>query len=174
MHIQPFGVLPEFFCAQFRGDPLSSRDSASLRLSQRAASDLRSKVHRRWAQPTIGTPGPHLIPPRWKLRNGTGNSWDLYIAHTTEPGSSWNHVDNTGNLSAFWGTPESELSRYGTADANDDVPSLQEQDNYLGSWVGWQHMGCDYSQDSITDWAVNKANESQWYMVHTAPVPGQC
>ena len=57
-----------------------------------------------------------------KLRNGTGNSWDLYIAHTTEPGSSWNHVDNTGNLSAFWGTPESELSRYGTADANDDVP----------------------------------------------------
>ena len=35
-------------------------------------------------------------------------------------------------------------------------------------------QGCDYSQDSITDWAVNKANESQWYMVHTAPVPGQC
>ena len=35
-------------------------------------------------------------------------------------------------------------------------------------------MGCDYSQDSITDWAVNKANESQWYMVHAAPVPGPC
>jgi len=110
----------------------------------------------------------------FRLQNGNGTSWDLYVAHTTSPGDSWNHVDNTGNLVTYYGMAESELSRWGTGDASDSVTSLHEQDGYQSVWSNWQHLGCDYNQRTILDWAVDKVDNQDWFMVHQAPATGQC
>lgn len=66
------------------------------------------------------------------------------------------------------------MSRYGSGDASDSVSYLQEQDIYLGSWAGWQHLGCDNDLAQMTDWAVIKVSNSEWYMNHAAPASGQC
>jgi hypothetical protein len=109
-----------------------------------------------------------------RLQNGTGNTWDLYIAHTSSPGSSWNHLDNTGDLGTFTGMPESELSRHGTGNADDLVNYLQEQYYYLGPFHNWQHMGCDYNARSILDWYVVKLTEQSWQMFPGTPPSGAC
>jgi hypothetical protein len=106
------------------------------------------------------------------LQNGPGTSWDLYIAHTSSPGSSWHHLANTGNLASFTGIPESEFARFGDGNASDLVNYLQEQYYYLGPFLNWQHMECDRSQDSITDWTVDRLTNSSWEMLPGSPGTG--
>jgi hypothetical protein len=111
----------------------------------------------------------------WMLTNGANTSWNLYIVHSASPnGATWKFIANTGNLAAFAGRPESELSRYGTGNAQISVGTLQEQASFNGGWALWRSMACDNSQRSILDWTVIKQSNSSWYMEHRAPGVGEC
>jgi len=109
------------------------------------------------------------------LQNGTGTTWNIYFAHSGSPdGIAWNYVDSTGSMGAFRGPVESELSRYGTAHAQDHPTHLEEQRSYNGSYYGWQHLGCDYAQWSILDYTAVRVSQSEWYMSPRPPGSGEC
>lgn len=104
-----------------------------------------------------------------------GTTWNIYFAHSGSPdGIAWNYVDSTGSMGAFRGPVEGELSRYGTADAQDHPTHLEEQRSYNGSYYGWQHLGCDYAQRSILDYTAVRVSQSEWYMSPRPPGSGEC
>lgn len=100
------------------------------------------------------------------LQNGSGTTWNIYFAHTSSPDGNvnWNQVDTTGSMGAYRGVLESEMSRYGTASAQDHPIHLEEQRNYNGPYYGWQHLSCDNAQRTILDYTAVRVSQSEWYM----------
>lgn len=110
------------------------------------------------------------IPTRayyaFMVRNGTGNSWDLFYAAGSSVNATYKRVANTGGLRSYFGVLESEEARYGTGDASNSVSQLQKEDSYLSAFSDWNGILCDYSQDSISDWKAFATSPNSWYMEH--------
>ncbi len=117
---------------------------------------------------------PTGIYINFMIQNGSGTSWDIFYAGGSTVNTTYKKLVNTGQLSTYKGVAESELARYGTVDAWSSVAQLQTQASYLGSWSNWTYLGCDNSQRTILDWAVTRVSNTTWYMVHHAPVNGEC
>lgn len=87
--------------------------------------------------------------------------------------SSWTTFAYTGSLYGYWGLPQSEISRFGDADARSYATNLQ----YMGTdgwWHGWTGIHCsvDYTND-IYDYDAQVISATSWQSVHVA-VSGSC
>lgn len=121
-------------------------------------------------EPTSRVPNTyHYVRISW-VRRGTGF---LCMFRPHWVATRYSCLWSTGQLLTNQGWAEGEVSRYGNADG---IDQHTDQRYYVSSSVAyaWTSLSCDYEAARMTDWAVVKVSNTQWFTAHRPPGAGEC
>lgn len=106
--------------------------------------------------------------------NYTGISYQLKAQYSFGVSQSdWYTLVITPYMSFNYGTPLTEISRYGNSDASTDFTGLKYRP-VTGGWLPFDSLVCSRpALNTVPDWDAHKVSNTAWYTTY-APVAGPC